>query len=63
MLLAAILLAYALAYLARSRTLVRRGRPVPAWRAACFFAGLAVLGVTIAGWYPRHYQKVKRPGH
>ena len=21
------------------------------------------LGVTIAGWYPRHYRKVQRPGH
>jgi cytochrome c oxidase assembly factor CtaG len=46
-LLTAILLGYAAAYLTRVRTLARRGRPVAAWRCACFLAGLATLGVTI----------------
>jgi putative membrane protein len=31
------------AYWMRSRTLSRQGRPVPAWRMACFGAGIAVI--------------------
>src|SRR5262245_2531071 len=40
--------ALALAYWQRSRTLVRRGKPVPAWRIACFAAGLALMTVALA---------------
>jgi cytochrome c oxidase assembly factor CtaG len=39
--------AYALPYAVRTRTLRREGRPVPAWRQACFAAGtLLILAVT-----------------
>jgi putative membrane protein len=40
------LAAYGGAYGWRARTLSRRGRPVPAWRIACFAAGLLVLAGT-----------------
>jgi putative membrane protein len=33
----------AAAYLFRSRTLAEEGRPVPAWRAACFAAGIILI--------------------
>ncbi len=33
----------ATAYVMRSRTLAEQGRPVPAWRLACFGAGIAIL--------------------
>src|SRR5215211_5948467 len=42
------LAAYAVAYGWRARTLARRGRPVPAWRIACFIAGLVVLGAAVS---------------
>jgi putative membrane protein len=45
---AMLLAAYAVPYARRARTLRRRGRPVPAWRLACFAAGLAVLIVAIS---------------
>lgn len=48
MIAAAALLAYAAAYLRRTRTLARLGRPVPAARIACFLAGLAVVGAAIS---------------
>ena len=35
--------ALALAYARRARTLSERGRPVPAWRVACFAAGLTLV--------------------
>jgi putative membrane protein len=35
------------AYFLRARTLARGGRPVPAWRAACFAAGIALLLVAL----------------
>jgi cytochrome c oxidase assembly factor CtaG len=35
--------AYAGPYLLRTRTLRREGRPVPAWRQLCFFAGAALV--------------------
>jgi putative membrane protein len=38
----------ALAYARRARTLAERGRPVPAWRMACFGAGLALIAVGLA---------------
>lgn len=40
------------AYLVRFRTLARRGRPVPWWRAAAFLAGVAVLVAAVfpTGW-------------
>jgi putative membrane protein len=38
----------ALGYALRARELAGRGRGVPAWRQACFFAGLAVLLVALA---------------
>jgi putative membrane protein len=43
-----IVAAYAGAYLARVRSLARRGRPVPGGRIACFLAGLAVLGLAVS---------------
>ena len=43
MIVAAVLLAYAAAYLLRVWTLARRGRPVPRGRLACFLVGLAVV--------------------
>lgn len=42
-----IVLLYWLPYRARARTLAREGRPVPAWRQACFAAGLVVLAVAL----------------
>jgi putative membrane protein len=36
-------LAYSVPYLLRTRHLAASGRPVPNWRQACFYAGLAVL--------------------
>jgi cytochrome c oxidase assembly factor CtaG len=45
----AVLAAYAVAYLARARTLSRRGRAVPAWRVACFIGGLFVFGAAVEG--------------
>src|SRR4051812_14362312 len=48
MVIALILCAYAGAYLARARSLARRGRPVPTWRSACFLAGLIVLGLAVS---------------
>lgn len=32
-----------LAYALRTRTLARRGRPVPGWRQGCFYVGIALL--------------------
>jgi putative membrane protein len=45
----AILAGYAGAYLLRVRTLARRGRPVPAWRAACFLSGLLAVALAVSG--------------
>jgi cytochrome c oxidase assembly factor CtaG len=45
---AAIIGAYAVAYLIRARTLARRGRPVPVWRIVCFAGGLLVLAVAFS---------------
>jgi len=38
-----IVLAYAVPYLVRVRTLAAAGRPVPGWRVACFLSGLVLL--------------------
>jgi putative membrane protein len=38
-----LLAAYAVPYVMRARTLRRRGRPVPAWRLACFAGAVALL--------------------
>jgi cytochrome c oxidase assembly factor CtaG len=35
-------------YARRARTLARRGRPVPGWRVACWYAGLAIVALTLA---------------
>jgi cytochrome c oxidase assembly factor CtaG len=43
---AALLAVYAVPYVGRARTLRERGRPVPAWRLACF--GLALLTLLVA---------------
>src|SRR3954470_8338515 len=43
-----LLAAYAVPYGMRARTLRRRGRPVPAWRLACFTAGLVVLAGSVS---------------
>jgi len=40
-----LLAAYAVPYVLRARTLRRRGRPVPAWRLACFGGAVALLVV------------------
>lgn len=45
---ALVLLAYAVPYALRARTLRRRGRPVPAWRAGCFVAGILVLAGAVS---------------
>src|ERR671927_164657 len=37
----------ALLYAKRASTLAARGRPVPAWRQACFASGLLVIGAAI----------------
>jgi cytochrome c oxidase assembly factor CtaG len=39
---------YAVPYAVRARTLARRGRPVPAWRRACFAAGLVLLAFAVS---------------
>jgi putative membrane protein len=39
---------YAVPYARRARTLARRGRPVPAWRLACFGAGLLLLVASVS---------------
>jgi cytochrome c oxidase assembly factor CtaG len=44
----AALVAYAIPYGLRARTLARRGRPVPTWRVWCFAAGVLVLAVAIS---------------
>jgi cytochrome c oxidase assembly factor CtaG len=43
-----LVVAYWLPYRARARTLHHDGRPVPAWRQACFAAGLIVLAVALS---------------
>lgn len=43
-----VLLAYYYPYHRRARTLAHQGRPVPAWRHACFVAGLVVLAAALA---------------
>jgi cytochrome c oxidase assembly factor CtaG len=40
-----ILIAYAIPYGVRARTLARRGRPVPTWRLWCFGSGLLLLAL------------------
>jgi putative membrane protein len=42
------LVALALAYVTRARTLAARERPVPAWRQACFAGGLGLILVALA---------------
>jgi putative membrane protein len=37
----------AAAYWTRARHLARRGRPVPTWRQACMYAGLALIAATL----------------
>jgi cytochrome c oxidase assembly factor CtaG len=44
----ALVVAYALPYGVRARTLRRRGQAVPAWRLACFGAGLALLALAVS---------------
>lgn len=39
------LLAYAIPYVSRARSLASRGRPVPVWRLSCFGGGLTVLAL------------------
>ena len=41
------LAAAALLYARRCMTLLRRGKPVPAWRQACFAAGLALIPIAL----------------
>jgi cytochrome c oxidase assembly factor CtaG len=43
----ALLAAYAVPYTLRARTLRRRGRPVPGWRQACFWAAVVVLIIAV----------------
>jgi cytochrome c oxidase assembly factor CtaG len=40
--------AYAVPYVRRGRALRRRGRPVPAWRLACFGTGLVLLAASLS---------------
>ena len=40
-----IVIAYAIPYAVRARTLARRGRPVPTWRLWCFGSGLLLLAL------------------
>ncbi len=40
-------LAFGLMYRVRARRLAELGRPLPAWRQACFFGGLALIAVTL----------------
>jgi cytochrome c oxidase assembly factor CtaG len=44
----ALLGAYAVPYVLRTRTLARAGRPVAPWRRACFTAGLVLLVVAVS---------------
>jgi putative membrane protein len=44
----ALVAAYAAPYVVRARTLARRGRPVSAWRRACFAAGLVLLAIAVS---------------
>ena len=48
MLAALLIVAYAIPYAARARTLAARGRPVPTWRIWCFGAGLLTLALAIS---------------
>jgi putative membrane protein len=41
-------LAFGVAYWIRARTLSRRGTPVPGWRQACWYGGLAMIIATLA---------------
>jgi cytochrome c oxidase assembly factor CtaG len=41
-------LAFGALYLVRARTLAAQGRPVPRWRQACWWSGLAVIVATLA---------------
>jgi putative membrane protein len=41
-------LAFGVAYWVRARTLSRRGTPVPGWRRACWYSGLAMIIATLA---------------
>ncbi len=43
-----LVLLYWLPYWMRARTLAGEGRPVPAWRVACFAAGLGVLAIALS---------------
>jgi cytochrome c oxidase assembly factor CtaG len=36
-------------YLKRAYTLAAEGRPVPGWRQACFYAGIVLVGASVAG--------------
>ena len=40
-------LAFGLMYFVRARRLAANGRPVPAWRRACFYSGLALIALTL----------------
>ena len=40
-------LAFGLMYVVRARRLAADGRPVPAWRRACFYSGLALIALTL----------------
>lgn len=40
-------LAFGLMYHVRARRLAGHGKPVPGWRRACFFSGLAVIALTL----------------
>jgi cytochrome c oxidase assembly factor CtaG len=42
----------ALMYASRARHLAARGRPVPAWRQACFGSGLGLIAISLAGLGP-----------
>jgi len=48
MLAALLIVAYAIPYAMRARTLAARGRPVPTWRIWCFGAGLLTLALAIS---------------
>jgi cytochrome c oxidase assembly factor CtaG len=40
-------LAFGLLYFVRARRLAANGKPVPAWRRACFYSGLALIALTL----------------
>jgi putative membrane protein len=42
----------ALLYARRARTLASSGKPVPAWRQGCFYAGFVVIGAALTGLGP-----------